>query len=405
MNLELYLPPLAALPALEEQRRRKLFWESYLLDRHTSTILGRPFAIADEDIEVRLPVNLSDERIYVMALGCLDTTEVSASGNGPMSVFLAFIRLRRITSKIHYAFFEDADKAKLVVSDATPSHISALAGLFATHSELSGQLDQWRGSVPEFDTPNTFYKKPEWYDFLLEKEKLLLVRGAMRALPSREKLPPKYLQQSCCECTSKMIELYGSLFWAKEINCTRHYFQVLFTAGLLLAYFSPGGLGDADRGQHMFSDGGAKRTLEHCGDLLKALGHEIHDAKPYAAIFEVICGTICLDWRSSGNPYAQMQSGGHDMTLTVDQEYNDSIASIYAEMMQMSSNEISTSQTLQPLDDADLMDWSYSPGHLFADMEAYVNQFATGDFDLDPSLHLPSWNPLAPSSVPDQAPF
>lgn len=37
-------------------------------------------------------------------------------------------------------------------------------------------------------------------------------------------------------------------------------------------------------------------------------------------------------------------------------------------------------------------DWTYSPGQMFADVGAYVNQFATEDFSTDALLDPSSWN-------------
>ena len=44
-----------------EDHVRCLFWTCYCLDRQTSIILGRPFAVADHDIDAALPVGTDDE--------------------------------------------------------------------------------------------------------------------------------------------------------------------------------------------------------------------------------------------------------------------------------------------------------------------------------------------------------
>ena len=40
--------------ARDEELRRRIFWVSYCLDRSISIVLGRPFAIADRDINVEV---------------------------------------------------------------------------------------------------------------------------------------------------------------------------------------------------------------------------------------------------------------------------------------------------------------------------------------------------------------
>jgi hypothetical protein len=42
------------LPQLDEQVRRRVFWACYINDRHSSSVLGRPVALQDEDIEIEV---------------------------------------------------------------------------------------------------------------------------------------------------------------------------------------------------------------------------------------------------------------------------------------------------------------------------------------------------------------
>jgi hypothetical protein len=44
-----------------EDHLRCVFWSCYCLDRQTSIILGRPFAVADRDIDAELPLGIDDE--------------------------------------------------------------------------------------------------------------------------------------------------------------------------------------------------------------------------------------------------------------------------------------------------------------------------------------------------------
>ncbi|KAI8664087.1 Fungal-trans domain-containing protein [Fusarium keratoplasticum] len=48
---------------LQEQLRRKIFWSAYISDRHCSQNLGRPVALAEEDITIELPINQDDGQI------------------------------------------------------------------------------------------------------------------------------------------------------------------------------------------------------------------------------------------------------------------------------------------------------------------------------------------------------
>jgi hypothetical protein len=42
------------LKPIEDQLRRRVFWTSYICDRHSSSMLGRPLAIEEDEIEVEV---------------------------------------------------------------------------------------------------------------------------------------------------------------------------------------------------------------------------------------------------------------------------------------------------------------------------------------------------------------
>ncbi|KAF4954357.1 hypothetical protein FSARC_12154 [Fusarium sarcochroum] len=49
--------------ALSEQLRRRIFWSAYISDRYSSQNLGRPTALAEEDVTVDIPMNQDDDTI------------------------------------------------------------------------------------------------------------------------------------------------------------------------------------------------------------------------------------------------------------------------------------------------------------------------------------------------------
>lgn len=388
VEMELHLNPLTPMTAIEEQHRRILFWDSYITDRHNSTILGRPFAIADDDIEVQLPANLTEFEVINTPPGALPSYIGPSDSGSPMAVFIAFIKLRQISSKTHATYFAKSKKANTQASIST--RMDALGDLFDYFQDLSAQIEAWRLQVPVFAQPETFYQMQEWYDFLAEKEHLLLIRGAIDSMHTQTGSPPKDLCRLCCDCATKVIQLYSGMYWLKLINCTRHYFQILFTAGLLLAYFSSGGFRESSCAGLDNESGQVELTLAECSQLLRSLSNEMHDALPYASVFDSICDVAYPNWRSFTNHArpTQRNRGG-----SLQSQYPDNDALAFSTSTQMYG----------PLDNAGLFegygsfsdqatDWVYSPGHLFADVEAYVNSFATGDFTLDPMFSSLSWN-------------
>ncbi|SMQ56357.1 unnamed protein product [Zymoseptoria tritici ST99CH_3D7] len=251
------------------------------------------------------------------------------------------MRLRRITSRVQRAFFAST-KAKSSVSQNSPvQHATDFSEVYDKLQKLLDELEEWRHDAPMFTDMTAFYQAQAWYDFLWEKERLLLLRGAMNDISARCGSMPRELSKSCCDCATKVITLYSDMFWPKQNNATRHYFQTLLAAGLLVAYLS----------SHL-------GRLDRSITLLQSLSEEMTDARPYATVFELIREMTCSGWKA----YKQAAVSSIDEMDALD--------------LSMATN---------------LPDWSYSPGYLFAGVEAYVNHFATGDFATDPMLDPVSW--------------
>ncbi|KAF4627498.1 hypothetical protein G7Y89_g10658 [Cudoniella acicularis] len=52
--------PAKTYPLLEVEMRKRVFWTCYSLDRQSSIILGRPFAISNRDIDKELPLDVNE---------------------------------------------------------------------------------------------------------------------------------------------------------------------------------------------------------------------------------------------------------------------------------------------------------------------------------------------------------
>ncbi|KZL87105.1 zn 2cys6 transcription factor [Colletotrichum incanum] len=82
------------------QISRRVWWCVYTLDRITSICLGRPMAVQDEDCDCELPLDMRDDDV-----GSYHNNQekIHVGGRGPsspMSGFLAFARLCRLSGKI-----------------------------------------------------------------------------------------------------------------------------------------------------------------------------------------------------------------------------------------------------------------------------------------------------------------
>ncbi|EON68815.1 hypothetical protein W97_08073 [Coniosporium apollinis CBS 100218] len=202
-----------------------------------------------------------------------------------LSVFIFCIRLRQITSRIHTAFFTGSMDPS---NDLGANAVTLPGYIYVKYHHFMAELEDWRRSAPVFDSPNTLYERPEWYDFLLEKDKLSLIRAAMHKAPKRNGVPPRDLSAPCMQCAIRVIELYSEMLKAKYITWTRSYFQIMFTAGLSLMYCVSLNEHESKRAPQSGdkSFGCAGEALRSCSEVLGKFAQEMPDARGFAIVFE-----------------------------------------------------------------------------------------------------------------------
>lgn len=111
---------------------RCVFWACYCLDRQTSMILGRPFAVADRDIDAELPLGINDQ------------------SRRSLIPFTHICRLRIIESRIQQTVYR-VDKA--IDSSTMTAEIEAnLRQLQAWKSTIPMQGDQGASSIHSRDS-------------------------------------------------------------------------------------------------------------------------------------------------------------------------------------------------------------------------------------------------------------
>ena len=238
---QLHTPRLKTLDPLREQHHRRIFWECYILDRYSSGILGRPFAIREDDILVELPIDVDDEDLINSTASTLqEITPNTSSHPTELSIFIHCIKLRRISSGIHTKFYaeqDSVDKWSKQRQTCQPSRFPSIGHLYTHFSWFQSELKSWRATAPIYPDPRSLYERPEWHDFLYEKDSMLLARGALHNLPHHWQISMgtmKNIFTACYASAKHVIELYAYLLEYRAITWTRRYFQVIFTAGLSL---------------------------------------------------------------------------------------------------------------------------------------------------------------------------
>lgn len=247
-------------------------------------MLGRPFAIADRDISVALPLELHDEDLASLESTFArldDVTMPVANLPNDMSVFRHCVRLRRISSKMRPLFTRAEGPGP--ESNSLRSPFSAFGNIYVALDELLRELDQWRHTCPNFEHPKSLYETAGWYDLLHARERLLFVRKAVDMFSKRHGSPPKNVSILCIQAAMGTITAYAALFEQNSITYTRSYFQTLFLAGLSIL-FCTSMVSELD---HSFLRE-AFDVLRVCGRTLKALARGMPDAGNFVLVFEAL---------------------------------------------------------------------------------------------------------------------
>lgn len=286
IELGLHRPQQSKITPLQEQTRRNVFWDCYVHDRYSSGILGRPYAIAEQDITVELPIEAAEDDISGSDASTLKDVNVEQFQRPNMaSVFLFVVKLRRLSTLISTSFFSSRirlNQTHRVLADA--------GRIRADLDRYLLQLKQLHESAPNFPDPKSLYERQSWYDFLVEKDRLTLLRGALAQLSLDELHPPRGLLKPCLDCAINVIQLYSAMFEQGHITWTRSYFQILFTSGLSIMYtVSILKLNKNDITiDSKTSWAHASHALDLASDLLQRFVGEMPDAARFAKVFEVL---------------------------------------------------------------------------------------------------------------------
>lgn len=317
---KLHLKPAHPLDPLVEQHRRRVFWECYVLDRYSSGILGRPFAIAESDIEVELPFDADDDYLVNSSITSLDLMPKRGPGPSEVSVFIICIQLRRISSRIHSTFYSSRSAvASSANSFGRSTEFKSIGHVYTAFTRLRSELNEWRATAPIFLYPRSLYERPEWHDFLHEKDMLLLARGAMHNVPSKPYAGAavKEILTACYVSASRIIELYSTLMEKRAITWTRSYFQVIFTAGLTVTFCISLELLKSSI-ETDFEQRHPARTLALCSAILSYFKDKMPDAASAAVVFDVLKDECLKDnlsrvETSNPNQDSMHDSGAHSV--------------------------------------------------------------------------------------------
>lgn len=270
---------------IEQQRRRRIFWHFYTIDRYSSTTLDRPFTIDDCDIHIGLPADVDDEEIESWPdAPSSRPLDLPPEPREPArltetTILLISVKLRRVSSHIHTEFCCLRDDYRA----ASQLHLG-IGRIHVVVNQLLGELEAWRQNAPIIQNPTCLYHSQQWYDLLYAREKLYLVRRAVDLVPRKGGVLPQHFLTLLLHGALDVIEKYSALCWTTSlITHTRSYFHMMFTAGLSVIFcvLYSSSLPRADLESSARELGSCERTL---GSMTSPLQH----AEAYVTVFAAL---------------------------------------------------------------------------------------------------------------------
>lgn len=188
----------------ESQRRRRLFWSVYVMDRSIARLLDRPFNIAEYDIDVGLPFDYQEPYSEEQTLRRERHLRTS------IAVFIPSIRLIRLKSQIQTRVHRVDKEVSLLLPEINP---------------LFSKLEEYRRSLQTDLSP----MDKDWISMHWNNGILVLIQPFLGELPSDHELI-----RTCMKASGKMCQVFKALHQKGYIGFGYFLVSTLFKAGLTL---------------------------------------------------------------------------------------------------------------------------------------------------------------------------
>ncbi|KAH8705919.1 fungal-specific transcription factor domain-containing protein [Talaromyces proteolyticus] len=285
--------------------RRRTFWSAYILDRAVSLTLGRPFALAEHDIDVALPLDIddttTDENVIKLA------QQNGATGTfSTLSSFIHMCRLRRIESKIQHEIFGAGDE--IFIPDSSYDEKIDL---------LRRMLDSWREVIPV--QPNcelqggrgySIYDTKEFLNIQYSKALRMLLQPRItttRYSPNDDKTA--FYFSLSARAAGDICQYYKTLHQRRPLGWNLLALHSIFMAGLTLLYCIW-----ALRETPNLS---VLEDIRACSNVLFAISERWPTANRFRDVFEVLTKKL-METVMNGEVPATNDCEGHDLEQEMD---------------------------------------------------------------------------------------
>lgn len=204
------------VPPYEGQLRRRLFWTVYFLERVIAVSVGRPYSIADRDIDASLPLEIDDtvrdDGLIARTLAVSPSPTFQASRpSSNITLGIQCIRLKRLESHIQGTIYRvDRPIASLV------SKISPTLRL----------LEDWHRALP----PSTPYES-DYLNMHYYKAVRLLLQPFLTILP-----PTDRRIALCLQASGQICQIFKRLHQRDSYGHSFIALHSVFIAGVTMWY-------------------------------------------------------------------------------------------------------------------------------------------------------------------------
>ncbi|TVY26180.1 putative transcriptional regulatory protein [Lachnellula hyalina] len=200
----------------EGQLRRRLFWTVYFLERVIAVSLGRPYSIADRDIDAQMPLEIDDivrddsliaQKLAVPASPTFQPSRTSSN----ITLGIQCFRLKRLESHIQETIYRVDRPIASLVSEINP---------------ILKMLEDWHKALP----PSTPYEQ-DYLGMHYQKAVRLLLQPFLSILP-----PADARIARCLHASGQLCQIFKRLHQRDSYGHSFIGLHSVFIAGVTMCY-------------------------------------------------------------------------------------------------------------------------------------------------------------------------
>lgn len=253
--------------AFMRDRRRRLFWCTYSLDRQVCFYMGRPVGIPESSIKTEFPSELDDAEIVENAT-VEDYNQVSSDRPSYKAISFSFFRVRQIQLEVQRILYEGEELPR------------CFQDLDQWRRYIIARLEDWWASTP-VNTRAAFHKE---FFVLNYNHTMLMINGLS---PRLYKLSLAAFLQ-LVDCSVNLLKCYAQLYAKRAVNYTWAAVHNLFMAGTSFLF----ALYHCEQVREKYNLKAVMRLSEECISVLNLLVASCDAAKGCCRTIQLLTAAV-----------------------------------------------------------------------------------------------------------------